>query len=363
MLAWLSMLLGTSLGAGTNAYLTLLAVGLYARYGQAAPEIQEAIAPFGSFWVIIPAGVLFLVEFFADKVPALDNLWDALHTIVRPVAAVFIALTLARDIETAYQIMAGLGAGSIALGAHGFKAGLRGLARLNPEPASNALSSSGLSLAEDLSVAGLLALVFAFPGVALVVIGALLVIMAVLGPRLARLALFAFRATGSRLLAPFLRAKRRSGAVGAPPAGLEALLRKDGRGLSVLWWSRCYLDLGGVLDYRSGYCLAGEDCLATVYRGWLGPRLRVIPLDGIRGAVLDRGPLATRLMLATPAEPVSLLLLAAEKDASELIVSKLDEAGVPFAASSGKNARTALLASFREGEGSRTEERGESAAG
>jgi hypothetical protein len=199
MIPWLSLLLGASVGAGINAYLTLLAVGLYARFGEASPEIQEAIAPFGSIWVIVPAGAMFLVEFLADKIPALDNLWDAVHTLIRPLAAIFIALTLARDVDTALQILAALGGGTLALGAHGFKAGVRGLARLNPEPTTNALSSPVLSFLEDVSVAGLLLLVFLAPLVALVLIAAFVGVLLLLGPRLFRAAKAAFRAGSRRL--------------------------------------------------------------------------------------------------------------------------------------------------------------------
>ena len=328
MVSWLSLLLGTSIGAGANAYLTLLAVGLYARFGEGTPEVQEAIAPFGSYWVLAPAGVLFLVEFFADKVPALDNLWDALHTIVRPVAAVFIALTLARDIEIAYQLMAAMGAGSIALGTHGFKAGLRGLARLNPEPASNALSSSGLSLAEDLSVAGLLALVFAFPGVALVLIGALLMVMVVVGPRLARLAIFAFRASATRLLAPFRSGRARPYGAGPPPAPVLAAIRRKHDGFAVKWWLRCYVDRRDFFDYRYGFLVVGREHLVIVFRSFLRRRVDFVTLDTIEKGVVRRGPLVHRISLDTTAGQKRVLVLASERESMDLLVSTLRDGGV-----------------------------------
>ncbi len=389
MVSWLSLLLGTSLGAGANAYLTLLAVGMYARFGDAAPEAQEAVAPFGSYWVIVPAGVLFLVEFCADKVPALDNLWDALHTVVRPAAAVFIALTLARDVDVAYQALAGVGAGSLALGAHGLKAGIRGLARLNPEPASNALSSSALSLAEDLSVAGLLVLVFVLPGLALVLIGAIMVVMVVVGPRLARLAIFAFRAAGTRLLSPFLGGRGGGRSVGSPPPGLVVLLRqakfdaqswdgKDEAGLQrqargvrggaasrrgeaqgskaprasdgppdpkdaareeqarlcALSWGRCYLDRG-LVDLRPGFLFIGDDTLAIAYRGWLRRRLRTVEREAMRGAVVTRGPLVCRVALDTADGEAKILLLASEKVVIGELLKKLEAWGVPIGTGKG----------------------------
>lgn len=175
MVSYLALLLGSTLASGINLYLTLLAIGVYARLGSPPPDLASVVAPFGSMWVMVPAVVLFLAEFLADKVPFVDNFWDLIHTVIRPVGAVFIVLALARDLDTALQIGAALGGGTLALGAHGAKSGLRAAARLNPEPISNALSSTALSLIEDVGVGGLMLLVFLAPLVAVGVVAVAIV--------------------------------------------------------------------------------------------------------------------------------------------------------------------------------------------
>lgn len=153
--------------SGLNVYGVALILGLMGRF--AGAEVPEQLT---STPVLIAASVLYAVEFVADKVPYLDNIWDAVHTVVRPVAAGWIGYLIAGDAGMSEAVGAG-SAGVLALAAHATKATTRAAANVSPEPVSNI----GLSVFEDGLVAGLIALALANPLIALVVV----IVLAVAG--------------------------------------------------------------------------------------------------------------------------------------------------------------------------------------
>jgi hypothetical protein len=121
--------------------------------------------------VMIVAGVLYGIEFLADKVPYLDNVWDAVHTFVRPIGAAALGYVIAGDTPS---VAAGVGAvvsGALALTAHSAKATTRAAVNTSPEPFSNIF----LSLAEDGVVAVLVALAIANPILTVIVVAILTV--------------------------------------------------------------------------------------------------------------------------------------------------------------------------------------------
>jgi hypothetical protein len=118
-------------------------------------------------WVIGVAGVLMLGEFLADKVPAVDSVWDAVHTFVRVPAGLMLAWGVFSDSPPAVQFAAALAGGAIASGTHLAKAGSRALINTSPEPFSN----WGASVTEDVSLLGGLYLMWAHPAVFLVLLG------------------------------------------------------------------------------------------------------------------------------------------------------------------------------------------------
>ena len=136
--------------SGVNAYLTVAMLALLGRSG--AVEVPDELT---SDPVLIAALVMFSVEFFADKVPYVDNLWDAVHTVVRPAVGALIGATFAADaaVGGTDELLAGTGGGSVALASHGVKAGLRLGINASPEPVSNIVAS----LTEDGLVAGIVA--------------------------------------------------------------------------------------------------------------------------------------------------------------------------------------------------------------
>ena len=119
----------------------------------------EQLAVMGDWWVIGVAGALFLVEFFADKVPWLDSAWDLVHTVVRPVGGILLALAAMGELDPAVSVVAGLLAGGTTLAMHAAKAGSRLFINMSPEPVSNIAAS----VAEDGVVLGGLGLMAVAP--------------------------------------------------------------------------------------------------------------------------------------------------------------------------------------------------------
>jgi hypothetical protein len=109
--------------------------------------------------------VLFLCEAVADKIPYVDTAWDAVHTVIRPVAGAVVAALLAGHDGSLSQLTAGAVGGSTALASHLVKAGTRMAVNTSPEPFSNIL----LSLAEDVGVAGIIVFALFHPWAAAVI--------------------------------------------------------------------------------------------------------------------------------------------------------------------------------------------------
>ena len=129
--------------AGLNVYATVATLGLLAHAG--VIPLPPALHILSSWYVIACSAFLFLMEFFADKVPVLDLLWNALHTFVRVPVAAFLAYAATSQLSSGMQLIATLLGGAIALVAHGGKTAVR--AAVTPYP--EAISNITLSLGED----------------------------------------------------------------------------------------------------------------------------------------------------------------------------------------------------------------------
>lgn len=152
-----------SLLSGWRLYLCILATGLAMRWHIVPlPEHLQALSVLASPWVLGAAAFATLCEFFSDKVPWLDSLWDAVHTVIRPLGGALLAMAIVDPSDPTMQVVAFILGGSGALLAHSGKAGARAVVNVSPEPFSNiALSST-----EDLVASGLLYVVYAYPYVA-----------------------------------------------------------------------------------------------------------------------------------------------------------------------------------------------------
>jgi hypothetical protein len=149
-----------SLLAGWRLYLCVFAVGMAMRFGWVAtPEHLQALNVLANGWIIGIAATGALAEFLADKVAVVDSLWDAVHTLVRPVGGALLALALVDAGDPAWQVATLLLGGGATLLTHSAKAGTRALVNTSPEPFSNAVVSTG----EDVVSGGILLTVLASP--------------------------------------------------------------------------------------------------------------------------------------------------------------------------------------------------------
>lgn len=163
-IATLGRAMGFSFAAGINLYATVAMLGLASRYQWVALPDQYRV--FDNDWIIGAAIVLYVVEFIADKVPWIDTLWDAIHTVIRPLGGVIIAVTSLGEASPATEVLVGLLGGTLAAGSHFSKAGTRAIANTSPEPFSNWI----LSLGEDAFVVSLGVLALKYPEAAAVVV-------------------------------------------------------------------------------------------------------------------------------------------------------------------------------------------------
>ncbi len=162
-----------SLLAGWRLYLVTFAVGMAMKFGWIAlPQQLHALDVLANSWIIGIAAVGTVAEFFADKIAWVDSLWDAIHSVVRPIGGALLSMAIIDGGDPAWQVGSFLLGGGAALLAHAGKAGARALVNASPEPFSNVIVSTG----EDVATAGLLGLAIANP-VAAALIGLILVIL------------------------------------------------------------------------------------------------------------------------------------------------------------------------------------------
>ena len=167
------LIVATSFAAGLNVYATVATLGVLAHLQVLA--LPPGLHMLGSWWVIGAAGVLFVIEFFADKIPAFDLIWNALHTFVRVPIAALIAYGATTQLSPEKQVIATLAGGAIALAAHGGKTAARAAVTPSPEPVSNIALSSG----EDVLAIFLVWFATQHPVLATIIVLALLVIIVV----------------------------------------------------------------------------------------------------------------------------------------------------------------------------------------
>ena len=138
-----ALLVATSFAAGLNVYATVATLGLLAHAG--VLPLPPTLQLLSNWWVIAASGVLFAIEFFADKIPAFDLIWNALHTFIRVPVAALLAYRATATLSPWEQLAATVAGGAIALAAHGGKTAVRAAVTPSPEPISNWT----LSLGED----------------------------------------------------------------------------------------------------------------------------------------------------------------------------------------------------------------------
>lgn len=166
-----ALLVAISFSAGLNLYATVTVLGVLARFGHL--PLPPGLLLLESWPVIVASAGLFGIEFFADKIPAFDLIWNALHTFIRAPVAGLLAWRATSQLSPEHQLMAALLGTVVALIAHAGKTAARAAVTPSPEP----LSNMGLSVAEDVLAVGLTWLAARHPYVAGVVAGIFVLII------------------------------------------------------------------------------------------------------------------------------------------------------------------------------------------
>jgi hypothetical protein len=186
----LSLALGSAWTSGINLYATVTVLGLLEKFGWA--KLPGGLDVLNNWWIIGIAGGLFVVEFFADKIPYVDSVWDVIHTFIRIPAGAIVAYGATNQLDPSIYVSAFLVGGGLATAAHGSKAAIRIGANFSPEPVTNWV----LSFAEDgIAIVGVVLAVFA-PVVIMSVLGIFVLLFIYFAPKVFRALRRMFRAVG-----------------------------------------------------------------------------------------------------------------------------------------------------------------------
>jgi hypothetical protein len=311
-IALLGTVLGLSFTAGINLYATTLIVGLSIRNGWVT-DYPEGLAVLGSDPIIIIAGIMYTCEFIADKVPAFDSFWDAIHTFIRPVAGAGLAFAAVGTSDPGFMVIMTLIGGGVATATHVSKSGVRLLVNTSPEPVSNTIVSIG----EDIGAFSIAYLAMAHPAVACVVVIILLAVIAWGGPVLLRYLRFLLVAAGGRVKSWFSK----HGESDFLPGDHLAELGAD-RPPTVV--SRCFARrCGKAGSNRHGYLSVRDGDLAFTYNKRLKVCVERIPSESVALVRTDRRLLyeivevngkdgsVTRFLFSKTREPLAALIESA----------------------------------------------------
>ncbi len=160
VLQTLSLALGLAALSGYSLYLTVFASGLAIHSGwvHLAPQ-YDSLAVLGDPAVLVVSGLLFAIEFFADKIPWVDSISDAVHTFIRPIGGAFLATRALGHTDPVFEVIVALLGGAMSFTSHSLKAGTRLIVNSSPEPFSNI----AVSTAENVMVVGGVALIWKYP--------------------------------------------------------------------------------------------------------------------------------------------------------------------------------------------------------
>jgi len=180
LISTIAIAMGASWVSGINLYATVATLGLLARFAEL--RLPGELQVLTSWWIIGVAIGLYVIEFFADKIPLVDSTWDVIHTFVRIPAGAILAASAFGDFDRSIQVIALLLGGGLALSSHGTKAATRAMLNTSPEPVSNVVAS----VAEDiLAVVSVIVSVFV-PVLIFVIVGVGLVISFLVFKRILR---------------------------------------------------------------------------------------------------------------------------------------------------------------------------------
>jgi uncharacterized protein DUF4126 len=201
-----ALIIAASFAAGLNIYATVLTLGLLARTHWVA--LPQGLNSLGDTWVLVVCAIMFVIEFFADKIPGFDMIWNGLHTVIRIPIAGLVAYHASSQLSPQMQILAtGLGA-AIALIAHSSKTAVRAAVTPSPEPVSNI----ALSTSEDVLAVGITWFATNHP----IIAASIAVVLIVLALLAARALLLAVQRPLQRIFRPDIERQRQT--IPKPPS-------------------------------------------------------------------------------------------------------------------------------------------------
>lgn len=312
----LGQLLASALACGINLYATVATLALVSRYNLLGWTLPMELRGLENGVVIASAAMLYVLEFFVDKVPYLDSAWDLVHTIVRPVAAAaLVALALA-GMPLSIQLAGAGVAAAFAFLSHATKAGVRVVVNRRRRAGVNI----AISVLEDVLAVGIALAALMEPTAAMAIAGAVLLLLLGVGPIVWRAAALGMRALAARLRGFFGRAGWRTR--DELPWRLRRLVVDEPLGRRPPVTARAGLIAhGGIGSYRNGWLVFDDDRRLFVYHGFLGPRR--LELQAPAQVTMTPGVLADTLEVhGDRARPYQLFILkdgpGADRVAAEL---------------------------------------------
>ena len=308
VLAAMRTILPLALTSGINLYLTVLVVGLSLRFNLVT-NVPPGLEVLASVPILVAAGVFYVIEFIADKVPLVDSLWDLIHTVIRPAGAILIASSALNVADPAVvgaaanlvgvnprvQLAGAIIACAVALLSHSSKAGTR--TAVNASGGGVTLVGVGLSLLEDLFVALIAFLALRYPLAANIVAGVVIAVLILVVPQLLRWAWFTLRATLGWIKG-FVRPIREAEPL--PPAAAQLL-----QGAPLRLSIRCQAQGHGPIRGRAGYLILSDGALIFVYKRWFRWREWRLPINKIQRVELRRRLLLRLIDIGFSAGPAS----------------------------------------------------------
>jgi hypothetical protein len=284
----LSVALGLAALAGINLYLTVFATGLAIHFHwiTLSPQYQS-LEILGNPVIITIAGILYVLEFFADKIPWVDSAWDAVHTIVRPIGGALLAIQVLGQTSPAFTIIVALLAGGTSLVTHTAKSATRLMSNTSPEPFSNI----ALSVTEDIVVLGGLAFIYHNPIIALSIFALAIFGFFYFAPRILRATKMKIWLAWKKLNGPAdvdLAAKLPND---LPPGLASEFTRQNIRGETIAWAAPCISARGRRIPSNlSGVLIAlNEDPMKLLFLERRRGR-RLAQTINLRGATVAHEP-------------------------------------------------------------------------
>lgn len=285
-------LLGVALGlaclAGVNLYLTVFVTGLaIQQHWIVLSPAYQSLAILGNPLILWISGALYVLEFFADKIPWVDSAWDTVHTIIRPIGGALLAIRVLGQTSPTFDVIVALSAGGASLVTHSAKASTRLVTNASPEPFSNI----GLSLLEDIGVIAGLALIHFSPVLALGVFVLLLSIILYFAPRIFRAVRVKLRLIWKKLNGPAEGESTSTLPTSLPSRYSSAFARENLLGETIAWAVPCISKrVRGAPANSSGLLIATNEDPARLtfiaHKGWRG-RAQTI---GLQDCVATREP-------------------------------------------------------------------------